>query len=358
MTLRIGVAGLRRGDGFVNLFAARTDCKVVAVCDRNPERAKAVAARVGATGYSDYDAFCAGPMDAVVIVTPPVTHFDCAMKALAAGKHVLCEIPTVVSFEEAEKLAAKVKATGLKYMAAENVCYFPNIQKMHELVRAGKIGTVMFAEGEYIHDCRSMFFNRDDGLGGGSASDPTWRASFDPIRYSTHELGPFLMIMEDRIVSASCMESRFPAGGDKGPLWMETAIFQTAGGRVIRQLVSFSVAREPAHHFYGLYGTRGSIETDRYRWEGNLKVYFEGETAPEKMDDLTTPLVHPNVPPEAHAGGHGTSEYFMVADFVRSILDDTNPPLDVHKGLDMSVPGICAALSAQQGGRVIEVPTF
>jgi predicted dehydrogenase len=278
------------------------------------------------------------------------------VKALDAGKHVLCEIPTVVNLKEAESLVEKVKQTGLKYMAAENVCYFPNIQKMHEFVRAGKIGNVTFAEGEYIHDCRSLMFNRDDGLGGGRGAVPSWRASFDPIRYSTHEVGPFLMIMDDRIISAACMETRFPVENNNGIIWMETAIFKTLAGRVIRELVSFSLAREPAHHFYSLYGTLGSIETDRYRWTENLKVYFEGETAKEKMDDVATSLVHPDVPPEAVAGGHGTSEYFMINDFVRSIREDTAPVLDVYKGLDMTLPGICAAASAQSGGRLIEVP--
>jgi len=358
MTLRIGIAGLRRGEGFATLFSARTDCEVVAVCDNNLERAQRVAEKVKAKAYDHYDDFCRQPMDAIVIVTPPPTHFDCAVKALDAGKHVLCEIPSVVSFEEAEKLVSKVKQTGLKYMAAENVCYFPNIQRMHSIVRSGRIGKVMLAEGEYIHDCRTLMYNRDDGLGGGSDEKPSWRAFFDPIRYSTHEIGPFLMIMEDRIVSATCMETRFPEENGHGTLWMETAIFRTQGGSVIRETVSFSVSREPAHHFYGFYGTKGSMETDRYQWTDNLKVYIEGETTHEKMDNLSTSLIHPHAPAEARSGGHGTSEYYMVDDFVQSIIKDQCPPLDVHKGLDMTVPGICAAMSAKQGGKLIEVPSY
>ena len=58
------------------------------------------------------------------------------------------------------------------------------------------------------------------------------------------------------------------------------------------------------------------------------------------------------------AGGHGTSEYFMVDDFVRCILDDTKPAIDVYEGLDYTAPGICAHLSAEQGGKAVEVPDF
>ena len=46
----------------------------------------------------------------------------------------------------------------------------------------------------------------------------------------------------------------------------------------------------------------------------------------------------------------------MCNDFVRCILDDTKPAIDVYEGLDMTLPGICAHLSAQQGGSAVGVP--
>ncbi|MFO8078706.1 MAG: gfo/Idh/MocA family oxidoreductase, partial [Armatimonadota bacterium] len=58
------------------------------------------------------------------------------------------------------------------------------------------------------------------------------------------------------------------------------------------------------------------------------------------------------------AGGHGTSEYFMCNDFVRCITDDTAPAIDVYRGLDYSVPGICAHISAENGSEPVEVPDF
>jgi hypothetical protein len=75
---------------------------------------------------------------------------------------------------------------------------------------------------------------------------------------------------------------------------------------------------------------------------------------------MTLPLssAHTGAPPEATAGGHGTSEYFMCNDFVRCIVDDTEPAIDVYRGLDYSVPGICAHISAENGGEPVEVPDF
>ena len=355
--MRLGVAGMRRGLGFAKLLSARKDCRVVAVCDRNIERARETAAAVRAEPFEDYDRFCEQPMDAVVIVTPPSTHFECSMKALAAGKHVLSEIPAVVDLDQAKQLAAKVEETGLKYMAAENVNYFPCIQEIHRLVRSGMIGDVVLAEGEYVHDCRSFLFNRDDGLGGGTDTVPSWRHSINPIQYCTHELGPLLMILEDRIVSAVCLESNFP-GEVSDRIVTQIALFKTAAGRTIRELTAFKIARQPEHHFFCLYGTKGSIETDRYQWYQNLKLYSETEAGQKGLIDVPTSIVHAGAPPEALAGGHGTSEYFLVDDFIRSIREDTTPPLDVYKALDMTVPGICAAESARLGGQIVRVPDY
>jgi predicted dehydrogenase len=354
MDLKIGIAGLRRGMGFAKLLAARKDCRVTAVCDHNPARAAEVAALVGARPFKDYDAFCSSDLDAVVVVTPPPTHLECTLKALEAGKHVLCEVPAVVTLEEAAALADKVRRTGLKYMIAENVCYFPCIQKMQQLVDEGAIGRIILAEGEYVHDARTLLYNRDDGLGGGSATVPSWREAFNPIQYLTHELGPLLMILRDRVVTAVCLES----SAAEGPVQTQTALFQTAEGRTIRELTAFKIAREPAHHFYALYGSKGSVETDRYRWYENLKFYSETRADQKSLADIPISHVHPDAPPEAHSGGHGTSEYYMVNDFIRSILDDRRPPLDVQKALDMTVPGICAVLSARQNGQIVRIPEF
>ncbi len=358
MSLRIGIAGMRRGLGFAKLIAARKDCRVVAVCDRNPRRAQETAEQVKAEPFDDYDRFCNQPMDAVVIVTPPPTHFECAVKALDAGKHVLCEIPIVFTLDEAEKLAAKVEQTGLKFMTAENVNYFPCIQEIHRIVKEGKIGNILLAEGEYVHDARDFLFNRDDGLGGGSETIPSWRNVINPIQYCTHELGPILMILDDRIVSAICLESTSPGQGQSGEFKTQIALFKTQAGQTIRELTAFKIARRPEHHFFCLYGTKGSIETDRYQWYTNLKLYSDENPGRKELLNIPVSHVHPNAPPEAHSGGHGTSEYFMVDDFIRSITEDKTPCLDVYKGLDMAVPGICAAESARRGGQPVEVPDF
>jgi len=48
----------------------------------------------------------------------------------------------------------------------------------------------------------------------------------------------------------------------------------------------------------------------------------------------------------------------MVKAFVDSVIYDTKPPIDVYKGLDFSLPGFCAHISAQQGGKMVDIPDF
>ncbi len=358
MSLKIGVAGLRRGAGFVNVFNHRRDCTVVAVCDLVPDLAQSFREQHDSieVAYTDYSEFCQHDLDAIAVATPAPTHADCSIEALQAGKHVICEVPAVYTLEEGVELVRAVRRTGKKYMFAENVNYFAFLETWKQLLDSGQIGRVIYAEGEYVHDCRGLMSNRPDGLGGGVDGKPTWRAVMPPIHYCTHDLGPLLWLMQDRIVSAVGMDTGCNVAPELGVTDMEVGIFKTARGAVVKQLCAFSVARHPSHHYLVIYGTKGFLETDRYAGLGNHKFYSELMPYLTRPLDLPIGVSHPKAPPEATAGGHGTAEYYMINDFVRSILDDRKPGIDVYEGLDMTFPGICAHLSTLQGSQPVAVP--
>ena len=69
--LRVGVAGLRRGRQFVEVFRRHPDCRVVAVCDPNP---KALAAYAHLAAYADFDAFLDERLDIVAVISPGPFH--------------------------------------------------------------------------------------------------------------------------------------------------------------------------------------------------------------------------------------------------------------------------------------------
>lgn len=352
MSLKVGIAGLRRGAGVANVFLNHKDCKVVAGCDLKTDLAKSWTEEHDVPyWFDDYTKFCEADLDAILIATPGPTHVPCAIEALAHGKHIMSEVPAAYSLEQARDLAAAVEKSGLKYMFAENVCYYAWVDAYRQMIQRGDLGEIIYAEGEYIHNCESLMQETaPDGT-----VKKTWRASLPPILYPTHDLGPLLMIMQDRVVSAVGMHTGNRRRPDLGVIDMEVGIFKTAKGNVIKQLCGFSVAKEPAHHWFVLYGTKGQIESPRFP---GAKHRLYREDIPHLGGQIELPLsdTHKGAPPEAFKGGHGTSEYYMVNDFIRCILDDTKPPIDVYEGLDQTLPGICAHLSAEQGSIPVEVP--
>ncbi|MBU0609937.1 MAG: gfo/Idh/MocA family oxidoreductase, partial [Armatimonadetes bacterium] len=58
------------------------------------------------------------------------------------------------------------------------------------------------------------------------------------------------------------------------------------------------------------------------------------------------------------AGGHGTAEYELVQDFLGALQAGRKPPLDESRAMDLTVPGLIAHQSAQNGGNWLEVPLF
>ena len=359
MALRIGVAGLRRGMGFARVFKHHAECELAAVCDVEPGRAASVAEEYSVPmHFDDYSALCRADIDAIVVVTPAPLHVAHTLEAMSGGKHVLSEVPAAWDLDEAGQLARGVEASGLKYMFAENMCYYAYIETYEEMVKRGDIGKPIYAEGEYIHDCRPLMHDRFDGMTPGSESGVTWRASLPPIHYCTHDLGPLLEIMDTRVVSAVGMHTGSNVEPQWGTIDMEIGVFKTASGAVIKILVGFSIAREPSMHWMVIYGTEGYIEGPRGDRNGDHMVYSEKTANLQGPMRLPLSSSHTNAPPEATLGGHGTSEYFMCNDFVRCIVDDTEPAIGVYRGLDYSVPGICAHISAENGGEPVAVPDF
>jgi len=68
--------------------------------------------------------------------------------------------------------------------------------------------------------------------------------------------------------------------------------------------------------------------------------------------------IDPAAPPEARKGGHGTSEYFMIRDFLKAVATNSRPSIDVVKSIEMTVPGLVAHESAMKGGVWLDVPQF
>lgn len=359
--LKAGFVGLHRGGGLVRSLANHPDVEISALCDIDQDALQKMAADFNLPDnrtYTDYGAFLDAPLDFVVIATPIEHHAPQTIAALESGRHVLCEQTAAYTLDDCARIVETVHKTGLVYMMAENYCYFHYIREWQSWIRAGKLGKIFHAEGEYIHEIRSLLIDPATGA-------RRWRYTRAPIWYCAHCLGPLLTLMDDRIVAATGVHSGkniFPNEG-LGFLDMELGLFKTEKGATIKILRSQVAPRHPEMVFYSLYGTKGFVENGRHRTHGYGStqgyLYLEDEMSEhEGAHVIDCPTSDPNAPEEARRGGHGTSEFYMVRDFVDAIRTQSKPPIDVVRAMDFTVPGLVAHEAAMQGGVWLDVPYF
>ena len=149
--IRVGIIGVGRGQSFARGANELVGMELVALCDTWEERLREVGERYGVATYTDYDRFLEHDTDAVILANFFHQHAPFAIKALEAGKHVMSETACNTTLAEGVALCRAVENTGRTYMLAENYPYSASNQEMRRLYRAGEIGEVTYAEGEYNH---------------------------------------------------------------------------------------------------------------------------------------------------------------------------------------------------------------
>lgn len=124
-----------------------------AVASRSQEKATATAQRHGAAkAYGSYEALLAdSEIEAVYIPLPNDQHAEWTVKALAAGKHVLCDKPLALSVAEAEWMVGAASASGLRLMEGFMYRHHPQHQKVFEVLRSGAIGEPVHFRGIFTY---------------------------------------------------------------------------------------------------------------------------------------------------------------------------------------------------------------
>ncbi len=149
--VRVGVLGAGAWARFAHLPGYLRDprCELVAIADPLVERAREFAAEFGIPNvYSSHEALIArDDIQLIDVCTPSATHFELAMAALHAGKHVLCEKPVAYDFRETRRAAALARSKGLKTKLGFTFRYSPAMQYMKELIDQGFVGTPFIFNG-------------------------------------------------------------------------------------------------------------------------------------------------------------------------------------------------------------------
>jgi predicted dehydrogenase len=150
----IGVIGYGYwGPNLVRNFAEKADAEVRVVCDLRRLQLETVVRRYpGVRATTDAaDVFSDPAVDAVVVATPVEHHFELAMAALRAGKHVLVEKPIASSSDQASRLIDEAARRRLTLMVDHTFVYTGAVQKMRELTRSGELGEIYYYDSVRIN---------------------------------------------------------------------------------------------------------------------------------------------------------------------------------------------------------------
>lgn len=217
--LRIGVLGAATiaKPALVVPASRVANVQVRAVAARDPERAAQWARRNSVPVVHDtYEALLADPdIDAVYNPLPNGLHHEWTIKALQAGKHVLCEKPFASTAAQAEEMARVAKQTGLHLVEAFHYRYHPMIRRVKDIVDSGELGDLV-----HIHASMKLprlAISKGDirynfELGGGSAMDCCYAvnvvrylSSDEPVVESAEATMTPGSTTVDEAMSASCV---------------------------------------------------------------------------------------------------------------------------------------------------------
>ena len=353
--IRLGLWGLGRGMSFYAMCDA-LNFDVVAGCDFNEHMRRGFAkARPDALVTADAREFLNADFDAVLLATFCHKHADDAIRCLKAGKHVLSEVTSFHTMAEGVRLVETAAKTGLVYNLAENYPFSAPHMYLAEKWREGLFGELMYAEGEYVHDVRTLCYTYIDGV----PIIPgyvlhNWRSWLHFHYYCTHSLGPIMVISGTRparIVSLPCEHilAGSPMAGIKGQGLgcIAPSLITMNNGAVVRNLMGGTTNDV---HLFRYWGTKGSAEaTDRLFFRlggGGSSPKLEVKADWGKM----TPL--------AEKAGHGGGDFWVLYYFARQILEGTPAPFDIYSAADVTIPGILAYRSSREGGVAYDVPDF
>ena len=123
----------------------------LAAVTTHPERARRLCAPYGIERfYTGIEEALADPdVQAVYVATPVFLHAPQSIAAMRAGKHVLCEKPTALSYNEACRMAETAEQCGIVYGVAFYRPFYPKVRRARQLIEQGAIGQLTLVEARY-----------------------------------------------------------------------------------------------------------------------------------------------------------------------------------------------------------------
>lgn len=278
-------------------------CKVSAIASRSLQKAQEAAHRLGIPGaYGSYEQLLADPeIDAIYNPLPNHLHVPWSLKALSAGKHVLCEKPLAPTFaQEQQFYEAAQQYPHLKVMEAFMYRHHPQWQRARKLVLDGQIGSLRTIQAffSYYLDDPGNIRNIAEFGGGGMLDIGCYTVSLARFLFGTEprrvlglvEYDP--VFQTDRLASAlldfGSGTSTFTCSTQLAP-YQRVNIFGTRG-RIEIEIPFNAPANQPTRLFYEHGNKIEEIRLaacDQYTIQGDLfaLAILKGSEVPTPLDD-------------------------------------------------------------------------
>lgn len=145
---------------------------IVGICDKNTDAIKALASRYGFTGYEAYNdidtAIANCDCDLIDICMPNFLHHDVAIKAMNAGRDIICEKPLATTVEDAEDMIKTAEKLGKHIYYAEDWLFAPAFRKAISIIESGQLGKMLYVRARECHSgSHSPFAQTIKYCGGG-----------------------------------------------------------------------------------------------------------------------------------------------------------------------------------------------
>lgn len=377
--VKMALAGLgNRGcKGWLRCMKLVPGCKVVALCDPIGPRLQeglSDADDPDVTGFADFDEMLEkADIDAVAIVVQPEYQPELILKALAAGKHVIGEVPLAYTIDECWDIVTAIEKSGLVFAMGEQCSHSHFIRAWKKMVDEGTLGKILYAEGQYCHGRAAHRYWEDAKTGKqltwdeaktnpNAVKSRSWRMEHQ-IWYPPHDLAPILRVLDDYVTEVTCMGTKapsyvhpeFPVGD------LEVALMKLSKDTVYRQLNAFTAPTPQPWHWYHMIGTKGQVETNRVGSStlSDDGLWYLADNYMTTRKPMKWEFTHhqPGVPGAA-ASGHGGMDFYPIHDFVQCIQNGGTPVVDVYRAANVSAAAAMAGKSAENASRPMKVPDF
>ena len=156
---------------YAKYLTEHPEAELTAIWDADSTRGNKMAEQFGSEYYSDLDELLQTDVEAVIICSENVNHKAHVFKAASYKKQILCEKPIATEIEDAKEMIQVCEDHGVILQVAYPVRFVPAIQKVKDLVQAGKIGEVIAVNATNHGQMPGGWFVEKELSGGGSATD-------------------------------------------------------------------------------------------------------------------------------------------------------------------------------------------